>query len=61
MGKTLLGLALLGAGLWLFKSKKGGEIRKQVGDYACDMTRKMRSKMSDMTDKARERLDAEMA
>lgn len=61
MGKTLLGLALVGAGIWLFKSKKGNELREQLNDYACDMTRKMRSKMEGMTDKARERIDAELA
>ena len=61
MGKTLLGLALVGAGLWLFKTKKGNEIRKQMEDYACDTTRKLRTRVGDMADKARDRIDAEMA
>lgn len=44
MGKKLLALALLGAAAYLFRTKKGNELRKQAMDSAGKAMDKLRVK-----------------
>jgi hypothetical protein len=61
MGKKLWALALVGAAAYLFKTKKGGEIRKQMGDYAGKAVQGLKDKYGQVADQAKDRIDTQMA
>jgi hypothetical protein len=62
MGKKLLGtLALVGAAAFLFKTKKGAEIRKNVADYADKTMKGLREKYGHASGAVNDRIDAQMA
>lgn len=61
MGKKLWALALVGAAAYLYKTKKGAEIRKQAGDYAGKAVQGLRVKYGQVAGAAQDRIDAQTA
>ena len=59
MGKKLLALALLGAAAYLFRTKKGNEIRKQAVDTAGRMADQLRTRLKSANGHLTETLDAQ--
>ena len=43
MGKKLMALAIVGAAAWLFKTKKGNEVRQQLGKKAGEIGGQLRN------------------
>jgi hypothetical protein len=61
MGKKLWALALVGAAAYLFKTKKGAEIRKQMGDYAGKAAQGLKDKYGQMASQAKDSIDTQIA
>lgn len=61
MGKKLWALALVGAAAYLYKTKKGAEIRKQMGDYAGKAVQGLKDKYGQMSSQAKDSIDVQMA
>ena len=59
MGKKLWALALVGAAAYLYKTKKGAEIRKQVGEAAGKAVQGLRDKYQQASSKAEDAIDAQ--
>jgi pyrroline-5-carboxylate reductase len=59
MGKKLWALALVGAAAYLFKTKHGAEIRKQVTDVAGKAAQGLREKYQQAGSKAADAIDAQ--
>jgi hypothetical protein len=58
MNKKLLALGLVGAAAWLFKTQKGAEVRKQLGEQAGKLTDKAKDLYSQAREKAPESFQA---
>ena len=58
MGNKLWALALVGAAAYLFKTKKGNEIRKQGMDMAGKALQGLREKYQQTGQRAHEAIDA---
>ena len=61
MGNKLWALALVGAAAYLFKTKKGNELRKQIGDYAGKAAKDLQQKYGHLASTAQDRIDARTA
>ena len=61
MSKKLWALALVGAAAYLYKTKKGTEIRKQAGEAIGKAVGDLREKYTQMTEKAGDAIDAHKA
>ena len=59
MSKKLWALALVGAAAYLFKTKKGAEIRKQVGEVAGKAAQQLRDKYQQAGNKTEDAIDAQ--
>ena len=58
MGKKFWALALVGAAAYLFKTKKGAEIRKQMGDVAGKAAQGLRDKYQQAGTATQDSIDA---
>jgi gas vesicle protein len=61
MGNKIWALALVGAAAYLFKTKKGNELRKQGMDMAGKAVQSLREKYQQMGSKAHDAIDAQTA
>ena len=62
MLKTLLGLAIVGAAAtYLYKTEKGAELRKQMGDYADKALQGLREKYGQAAGVAKDQLATQTA
>jgi gas vesicle protein len=61
MGNKLWALALVGAAAYLFKTKKGNELRKQMTDAAGKAAQQLKEKYQQSKAGVTERLDAQTA
>ncbi len=61
MGKKLWALALVGAAAYLYKTKHGAEVRKQIGDFAGKAASQLKEKYGQAAGAASDRLDAQTA
>lgn len=61
MGKKLWALALVGAAAYLYKTKHGAEVRKQIGDFASKAAGQLKEKYGQAAGAAAEQLDAQTA
>lgn len=61
MGKKLWALALVGAAAYLYKTKKGAEIRKQAADYAGKAMHGLREKYGQASGVVKDSIDAQLA
>ena len=61
MGKKFWALAIMGAAAYLFKTKHGAEIRKQVGDVAGKAAQGLREKYQQAGSKMGDAIDAQQS
>lgn len=61
MGKKLWALALVGAAAYLYKTKHGAEVRKQIGEFAGKAVGQLRDKYSQVAGAAADTIDAQTA
>jgi hypothetical protein len=61
MSNKLWALALVGAAAYLFKTKKGEEIRKQLTDYTGKAVQGFREKYGQAAGAVQDRIDAQTA
>ena len=61
MNKKLLALGLVGAAAWLFKTKKGNEVRSMIGEQAGKLGQQLKDQYRARTQQAKEQYDETMA
>ncbi len=61
MGKKLFALALVGAAAYLYKTKKGAEIRKQAGAALGKTVQTLRDKYTQASGAVQDSIDAQTA
>lgn len=61
MGNKLWALALAAGAAYLFKTKKGNEMRKQIGDYAGKAVQGLRQKYNQTSGMTPQSIDARTA
>ncbi len=61
MGKKLWALALVGAAAYLYKTKHGTEVRKQIGDYAGKAVGQLKEKYGQASGVVQDSIDAQTA
>lgn len=61
MNKKLLALGLVAGAAWLFKTKKGAEVRSMLGEKAGKLGQQLKDEYAKRAGQAREQYDETMA
>jgi hypothetical protein len=61
MNKKLLALGLVAGAAWLFKTKKGNEVRSMLGEQAGKLGQQLKDEYAKRTQQVKEQYDETMA